>query len=565
MGSQLNNRSTSLASSLAAPALRFVNEDVDARILAVFRVVYSLIGLVLVAQMLRESDFLWLRSDPHHATGTGLLSLTAVLVLALGLGVGGRVVRIAHFASISYLASILPITCIDYSLYMMAALWTCWLDLNVAWSLDGILSRRFSGYPKVFRPPGRALAWPIFLQGCNLGLLIFSAGILKHLDPQWRTGYGLYFTFLLPWIKAPWLAGILVYRQAFRVMNYAVVVLEYSVLPLFLWRRTRPVSVALTAVFFSGLIFPFRIDPIGYVGLTHCICLAALARNSLTKRTHEDLVPKSTSRSVLSASMLVGSSAFLVLMFAVLHYREFHGRLTNVGGDRVYVRWPLKISPVAEAAEPPSGAPLGSVAASTNAPSVPSTSALRRGLGIIEGAVTTVNRYSTRLQVNHVFSIADSRGNYLYRALLTLDDGTTREPFRVFREDMRPGPYSSGVLVPRFIQGSMYPVTFAVDEITYNHRVPDDEGRSLMERIIQFSRSMLTDSERARVVTSQVLVRPILMPQVYEGEVEPWSASSWSVLYSAEKPPAAGQFHMDVARYPLSYPVNDGWRVTIAP
>jgi hypothetical protein len=559
---------------LPALLVHFVTEEVDARILAVFRIVYSLVGLVLVWQMLLEADFLWLRSDSRYSTATGLLSIIAFLLVAFCFGVGGRLVRIGHFAGISYLVSLLPISCIDYSLYLIGALWCCFLDLNVAWSLDRWFARRFTSYPGFFRPPGRSLAWPVFLLGCNLGLLIFSAGMLKHLDPQWHAGYGLYFTFLLPWIKAQRLTPVLNYHQVLRVLNYSVVVVEYSVLPLFLWYRTRLIAVVLAMFFFMGLIFPFRVDPIGYIGVAECICLSALAWNLPLRRPAASSPSPVTAGQMFSILAVVITLVFLGFVFTEQHVLEFRDRLTDVGGDHLYVRWPLKIVRTAHSSPLTAGSFLNDEQAA-NAEGIAEipvrpvleqrASLLHRAALVVLNQTSAINRHSTRLQVNHVFGIGDSRGNYLYRVVLILDDGLTREPFRVFQEDMGPGPYSSGILVPRFIQGSMYDVTAAVDEITYNHRVPDAEARSLMERAIQFSRSMLTEPDRNRVVGAQVLVRPILMPEVYEGNVAPWSLSSWTVLYDVGNVPDSGRFHMDLETYPLSYALNGDWRVIIAP
>jgi hypothetical protein len=542
---------------------RLVTEDADPRILAVFRIAYALVGLVLASQMLRESDFLWLRNDPRHFTGTGILAGAIGVLIALCAGFGGRALRILHFAIFSYLVAILPITCIDYSLYLIAAFWGCLLDLNVAWSLDKVLASRLLRYPRMFVPPLRARAWPVFLLGCNLGLLIFSAGVMKHLDPQWRSGDGFYFTFLLPWIKPVWLAPLLGHHRLFQIVNFSVMAIEYSILPLFLWRPTRPLSVLLTAVFFSGLIFPLRIDPIGYVGISHCLCLAALAKNALASNqsaaAHNDVAGNPRA----AALIVVAALTFLAGVFGSLHYHEFRNRLTNVGGDRLYVRYPLKIVPVLRGSNPLTIEQPPSPASMT--PIIDRRGILRRAIDAVDGLATRVNSFSTRLQVNHVFGIADSRGNYLYRVVLTLEDGSVREPFRAFLEDMRAGPYTSGILVPRFIQGSMYDLSFAVDEITFGRRAPNVLYRSLMERLIQFSESRLLESERKRVVAAAVLVRPILMPDQFAGNVEPWKASDWTDLYRWDAVSDRGGFRSNLTPYPLTYPLRDGWRLTIAP
>jgi hypothetical protein len=455
----------------------------------------------------------------------------------------------------------------DYTLYVMAAFWVCFIDLNVAWSADARFAARFPRYPGLLRPPHRASAWPVFLLGCNLGLLILSASLLKALDPQWRSGYGLYFTFLLPWIKAPWLSDLLQYRLAFKVVNYLVIALELAVLPLFLWRRSRKISIALTAAFFLGLIFPFRIDPIGYFGVADCVCLMALTGGLFGRPVRAIELQARPRREPLVTAAVVGAASFFMLFVSVMqHFREFRGQSTGTGVGSLYVRWPLKLSKRGARIESKTLNPLVDSVGSGQASFPPSSPSLSHRLfGLVEQTAARINWHSTRLQVNHVFGTADSRGNYLYRVVLTMNDGSTAEPFAAFRPDMRPGPYSSGVMVPRFMQGSLYAVTYAVNSIAYLHRQPDSDAFNLMARMIQFSKSLLPAVDQSRVVTAQVLVRPILMPLEYAGNVEPWSGSDWIELYAERGGPASGVFQTNIAQYPLDLPFDGGWHVTIDP
>jgi vitamin K-dependent gamma-carboxylase-like protein len=526
-----------------------LSSDADPTAVAIFRILYGAVSVSFVAHLLAERKLLWLASDHRYTVATVVLVGLIITSAAMTLGLGGRLTRVLHFAVSAFLISLVPFTDIEWALFLIPGLWSCFLETNGALSLDAALARRAAWYP-AWLQPARAARWPVFLMGLNIGLLLFSAGLMKHLDPLWRRGDGFYFAFLLPWIKPPLLNPLLSSRILMVTINYVVMVAEYVALPLFIFPRTRRLGVFVMAGFFAGLVFPLRVDPIGEFGLSACV---ALWSSVAPVRPGPTIVGSRARRTAIFA---IAAGAFLLIDFAVLHVTQI--RLTWIDGAPYFVRYPLRLvdrSSSVAATTAPLQRPV------TNRPKPPIRA---RAAFWATRLISIINTYTVRLQLTTVFSSADSRGVYLYRTVFTLDDGRSAEPVEVFHSDMTPAEYSDSPLTPRFAQCSTYFVTGAVHEIALKSG-PSPQSEQLMRRLIAFSASRLDPDSAAHARTADILVRPILTPTNFQGNVHPWDAAQWMLLFREDLTTGSSSFASHIPPFPLDYPVQNQWVVQLSP
>jgi hypothetical protein len=94
-------------------------------------------------------------------------------------------------------------------------------------------------------------------------------------DPLWSNGEGFARFLGLSWIRHPSANWMLQHTDALRFMNWASIGMELSVLPLMLYWRTRLLACCLLGGFFASLIWPFRMDMIGPVGLSAVLLIAS--------------------------------------------------------------------------------------------------------------------------------------------------------------------------------------------------------------------------------------------------------------------------------------------------
>jgi hypothetical protein len=234
-------------------------EDSGRRTRALARIVLSVVGIVYIYSFWMILDFTWGLDPPW--SGTFLCWGLIAALFVRGLGFGGwwldRFLSIAHFAGAYQLfANCLPYRTVNEELYLILAFWCCFVQLN----------------------PGKGSpcpAWAPVLLGINFGVYFFTAGLDKLADPLWSTGQGFGRFLGLSWVRHPSADWMLQHTDALRLMNWASVGMELSVLPLMLYWRTRLAACCLLAAFFASLIWPFRMDMIGPVGLAAVALIAS--------------------------------------------------------------------------------------------------------------------------------------------------------------------------------------------------------------------------------------------------------------------------------------------------
>ena len=116
----------------------------------------------------------------------------------------------------------------------------------------------------------------LFLFGLNILITFFIAGIGKALDPIWMEDLGMYYVLSLPWISFPEFTNIVrEHKPVVLILSKIALIFEIIILPLYLFKRTRFISVILLTIFWVILFFPLRLDFIGIIGVISCLYMVS--------------------------------------------------------------------------------------------------------------------------------------------------------------------------------------------------------------------------------------------------------------------------------------------------
>lgn len=159
-------------------------------------------------------------------------------------GVGGRVTNLVHYI----LASLIlqnddTGSTVNEGLCLMTVFWMIFVRLDAVKSV-----RCFVLKADAFATPR---AWPVYFLGVDVGVMVFTAGITKWTGPFWFNGIGFFQTSSLPWIKPDRVSSVLDVKWLMYAMNYVALIFETAFIPLFLFRKTRPISLVLLVAFFG--------------------------------------------------------------------------------------------------------------------------------------------------------------------------------------------------------------------------------------------------------------------------------------------------------------------------
>jgi hypothetical protein len=546
---------------------QYANARTGPHILALFRMAYSFAAILVALRTYGQASFLWHSNHWSYKIGTCFLLPTLIaLLLCILVGFGGRIVIILHCLILAWLNLSFPMVgYLDFRFNQAAAFWMVFMRLNKVWSVDALIFKeRMRRAPQ---PP----AWPVHFLGLSLGLWMLDAGLLKSADPLWRDGVGFYYSFLLPWVKQPYLNFMLNYPLLLRVINYGTIVLEISVIFLYIFRETRWISIVLAALFFANLIFVLRLDPVGQFGLAWCIALLSvtpfpLGINDLIAKFGwragelSEKVPESSGwLFTLRKSFILFMAAFITYVLVLLHMPYLNSLYFNQNKITVVLY--------------PCGLLEGTMDARETEPFImkrvkAGLFRLSGPLRILERPAYFINRITTCFEFNALFGLNHQLGIYLFRVEVEMDDDTRLEPMAVFKEDMTGGAYSYGLFTPRYIQGAMYGISLMC------HRLNMKPGYTLsptefdlLQRVIGSSIAQLDQDQIRHMKRAVLKVRPILVPPRYAGDVKVWDSRGWTDFYVYER--ATGQYKIQSVPdpYPLRQPlktIRNGW-VVLAP
>jgi hypothetical protein len=367
-------------------------ENYGRSVRVVARIILSVVGIVYVYSFWKILDFTWGLDPPW--TGTFLCWGVIATLFVRALGAGGwwldRSLSVIHFAGAYQLFSnCLPYRTVNEELYLIVAFWCCFIQLNP-------------------QKGSRCPAWGPVLLGINLGVYFFTAGMDKVDDPLWSSGEGFARFLGLSWIRHPSADWMLEHAEALRFMNWASIAMELSVLPLMLYWRTRLLACCLLAGFFASLIWPFRMDMIGPVGLGATVLIAS---------------------SALPGARMQMSGLAWILAF----YVGFAGVEVLANNRSSLCRSPGAYSLVSR---------LHNWAASFDSPSA-----------------RWLTNNATFFTPKALFSSQHLANIKAFRVQVKTADGTTVEPIRVFNADRTGGVDTQGWGCTRHFQSCMYEIS----------------------------------------------------------------------------------------------------------
>lgn len=498
----------------------FLSETVDARWMAVVRIAYGVVGMAFIGGALWLRNLLWSLDSPERMAGMLTLSVAWICLLLISLGFGGVIVRFVHFVILLRLRSLLPSVHLDFLLYQIIGFFLIFADANATWSLDRVVFRRNEQRSHVS-------AWPLFLLANVIGIWLFNAGTAKLLDPVWMSGEGVKCSLSQPWAFWTPARGILKMTGLMQIANWVVIVADVIWLPLFWLRKTRPVAVVLAFGFFSSLMFPLHINPVGEFGLVACLACVAL----LDIRESEERIGNVAK---VVACLTLGLAT--LMMFEV-----YWPRVRHAVDGHLYPE-----------AESPWGVEYSDGYEKTWGTFLSATWPMRTAM--------QVNRLTMHIWPTRLFCVANTFGRYGVRTVVELDDGTILEPTPIFHEDLTQARYLRWT---RFAHGPILGCSRAAHRLALEPELPPEHVK-WFHQLRDFVLAELSEDERSRVRHVEVLMRPILVIHDSADETELSPDFGWNVAYRYDSHGRSDEFTR-LEPFPAPPFHSDEWRLVLSP
>ena len=120
----------------------------------------------------------------------------------------------------------------------------------------------------------------VYLLFIVLASYLFLGGFCTKLtDEYWQSGLGMWYVLKLPWISSLSDSPILNWKPFMYILNYFTMFTEMSILPLFLFKKTRKVSILLFGSFVFVLLIILNISLIGPMGLAFLVLFMTIFFN----------------------------------------------------------------------------------------------------------------------------------------------------------------------------------------------------------------------------------------------------------------------------------------------
>lgn len=154
-----------------------------------------------------------------------------------------------------------------FDLFMIGAnFFLIFMPIDKAFAIDGLrkkLAAPFVHYSQYKQPEVTALAYYLPVAIC-LGFLYFDSVIHKMFAEHWRNGLGGWLPSSIPYyISAIDMSWLLNQEYLQKAIGYTIIVFQFTFLPLFHYRRLRPLFLLVGMGLHLGITLSFNIYPFG--------------------------------------------------------------------------------------------------------------------------------------------------------------------------------------------------------------------------------------------------------------------------------------------------------------
>ena len=474
----------------------------NARLLAVGRILFGGLALLYAYNYRDFVDTLWLDS-PHLESARVLAQLWPWATLPLLLGFGGRVSALCHYMFVIVLLEMPDTTGTPEQIFFGNLAFTFVLTrASTHLSVDAWLRRRRQ---PTFEAPRLVPGWPLLLLGLSIGIQFGTSGLAKCFDPLWVHGKAFYYISAQPWIITPGWDSLLDWPGVLRALTWMALLFELSLLPLFLWSRTRWLAVLGLGVFGTAFFYPFTgMGLIGVFASLIAFLLASLLWATAATPSRPGPTHHHWERGVcvaLLVLMLVQSTVALLPNALALTYPRLPEGLVMEGPPHAPGPFPRARIHIAQA------------------------------LWSLPGRqqVALLNQLTTRVYWLELFNVSHLFGLWTFRVEVELQDETQLEPEVVYSREQRSGP-DNGWTTPRWLHPAMSTIS-----ALSNRRVADPMAAATavesrwLDKLLRVPLTRLSAQQRDQVVESRILVASVAVPAT---EDRAWSrpAPQWQVL-----------------------------------
>ena len=303
---------------------RRLGEPRDIASLAALRI---LLGLLLFASTIRFVEYGWLERFYEQPTFFfrywgfewvpvpslelmyALHAAMAVAALLIALGLFYRVATVAFFVTFTWVELVDVTNYLNhYYLVSLIALFLCFVPLHGAWSLDAL---RKPSLRRTTLP-----AWMLYLFRFQIAVVYIGAGLAKA-GPDWLLHAQPLGIWLAARTDTPIVGPLFAIPETAYLMSWAGFLHDLLIVPLLLWRRTRPYAFAVLLAFHAGthLLFTIGIFPLLMPLLATTFFPPSWPRR-INLGTGIELIPPVTERSP-SRLLLATLAAFCALQVAL--------------------------------------------------------------------------------------------------------------------------------------------------------------------------------------------------------------------------------------------------------
>ena len=254
----------------------FIKKKANPKILSIFRILFFTITIIFIYRNILYFDYVYmdLQADSFLRKILYLSNyiwlITALLLLFV---IETTFFKFLHWLISSTILFYNKVPAADTHLFSIISFWIIFINCSHSYLL----------FPSQNKSKYNYKAWGVYFLIFSTGIMFLTSGISKILDPLWLNGLGFYYFSKLNWYKPQFLEYVFSFipNLLFYCINYLVLFFEIFILFFLLIPKIRLYGVIMLGIFFSILIFPFRIDFIGQFGLCLCVCFFSVVKINL--------------------------------------------------------------------------------------------------------------------------------------------------------------------------------------------------------------------------------------------------------------------------------------------